>query len=333
VSRERPPADPAALDAWLADREAALGDVRPGAEAGIDWVGEAGVRTPLAVVYLHGFSASRAETAPLPERLAEALGANLFHSRLTGHGRTPAAMGEADAAGWLEDAAEALEIGRRIGERVVLVGTSTGATLATLLAAEAPPDLAALVLIAPNFGPKDRRSFLLGWPGARIWVPWIVGAERVVEPENEAHARGWTTTYPSTALVPMQQLVKHVRRAPLERIAVPVLALWCDADTVVDAGRTRPTLARMTGTRVVAEALPAREDPDVPNPSQHVIVGDAFAPGATTPVLERVLGFLSDAGVPPSSDAGVPPSSDAGVPPGVEADTPPGSSAGVRPGR
>lgn len=279
------------LDAWLEARERATGDVRPGAEAGVVWHGGERRRTSLSLVYLHGFSASRMETHPLSERVAQALGANLFHSRLSGHGRTPEAMGEARVEHWHEDAERALAIGRRIGERVVLVGTSTGGTLATLLAAGADPALAAMVLLAPNFGPVDPRAGLLAWPGARLWVPWIVGRQRVVEPENEGHRQHWTTTYPSTALIPMMQLVRQVRRAPLERIRIPVLAFWCDADEVVDARRTPPTLARMTGARVESERVPA-EDAGVPNPSRHLIAGDIFAPEATGPLAGRMLEFL-----------------------------------------
>lgn len=286
-----------ALDDWLAAREARFPDIRDGAEARVVWA--AGCRrTPLSLVYLHGFSATRMETAPLADRIAAELGANLFYARLTGHGRTPAAMGEARMADWIRDAELAFEIGRRLGERVIVIGTSTGATLATLLAATTSrPELAALVLLAPNFGPKDGRAGMLTWPGARLWVPWIVGRQRVVPPENDGHARYWTTTYPSTALIPMMELVRAVRRAPLQHITQPVLALFSDADEVVDARQTRPLLARMRAAAVDLEVVTVHEEDAALNPSAHVIAGDIFAPRGTGALQARILAFLRDHGV------------------------------------
>ena len=90
-------------------------DIRPGAAKRILWAGEKGARTPLAIVYIHGFSGSAEEIRPVPDEVARTLGANLYFSRLAGHGRRPAAMAEPDAGDWIEDMAEAMAIGRRLG--------------------------------------------------------------------------------------------------------------------------------------------------------------------------------------------------------------------------
>ncbi|GIV58500.1 MAG: hypothetical protein KatS3mg042_1413 [Rhodothermaceae bacterium] len=113
------PVLPGDLDAYLAAAEARFDDLRPGVEKAIVWADPATrSRTPLAVVYLHGFSATREETRPLCDTLAARLGANLFYTRLTGHGRTGEALAAATASDWLRDALEALAIGQRLGERV-----------------------------------------------------------------------------------------------------------------------------------------------------------------------------------------------------------------------
>jgi hypothetical protein len=49
---------PADLDGYLAAREGIIPGIVPGTEKRIVWAGQPGVRTPLAVVYIHGFSAT-----------------------------------------------------------------------------------------------------------------------------------------------------------------------------------------------------------------------------------------------------------------------------------
>jgi hypothetical protein len=63
--RPTPPAQLSELDAWLAAQESAIPGVRPDAAKGIVWATAEKKRTPVAVVYLHGFSATRQETAPM----------------------------------------------------------------------------------------------------------------------------------------------------------------------------------------------------------------------------------------------------------------------------
>ncbi len=290
---KRPPLQLEHLDAWLEEREGQYDDLRPDAHARIVWQGGERRRRSFAIVYLHGFSASPMETSPVCERLAGPLHANVYYPRLTGHGRGPEALSEGNAKTWIEDAREAMAIGRRIGEWVILVGTSTGGTLATLLAASGRvPELAALILIAPNFGLVDRRSALLGLPAASRWIHWLVGRERVIEAENEAHARYWTLRYATHTLVAMYALVRKVRRVAMEGIDVPVLAIFSDADQVVDASRTRSMLARVKD----AECMVV---PDGGSGSQHVVVGDAFGAENTDAVVARSLEFLTARGINP----------------------------------
>ena len=68
------------LDGWLAQRETAAGGVREGCAKQVVWA-DGHRKTPMAVLYIHGFSATGAEVRPLPDLLAEALGANLYFAR------------------------------------------------------------------------------------------------------------------------------------------------------------------------------------------------------------------------------------------------------------
>jgi alpha-beta hydrolase superfamily lysophospholipase len=270
---------PAELDPWLAEREGALPGLRHSAQKRIVWAGAAGERTPLSVVYLHGFSASAPEISPVPARVAEALGANLFLTRLTGHGRDGAALAEARAGDWIEDTAEAMAIGRRIGARVVLIGTSTGGTLAKLAAHD--PDLseglAGVVFVSPNFRINRLGASLLTLPWARDWLPVAMGAERGFAPVNAAHAANWTTRYPSEALVPMAALVAHVRRLDPARAEAPALFLYSEHDKVVSPSAVLRMAAEWGGPVELRRFVMGPGD----DPADHVLAGDILSPGQT----------------------------------------------------
>jgi alpha-beta hydrolase superfamily lysophospholipase len=272
----------AGLSDWLAAREAAVPGLRPGAEKRLLWHGAPETVSDWAVVYLHGFSASAQETQPLPQRVAAGLGATLYLARLTGHGRDGPAMAEASLAAWRADTLEALEIGARTGRRVLLMGCSTGATLAALaLGSAAAQQVAGAVLLAPNFAPRDRRAGLLAWPGVGRLLPHLIGAERGFTPQNAAHAQGWTTRYPVSALIPMAQAVRAARRLP--KPGVPVLMLYDPRDRVVDHRQTR-RIARRWGATARAVTLGPGDDP-----ARHVIAGDILSPGMTETVAAQVL--------------------------------------------
>jgi len=278
------------VDAHLRTSEAAVPDLRPGDGKRIVWADSlTRSRTPLALVYLHGFAADPHEVEPLATDLGRALDANVYFARLAGHGRAPAAMGEIEVADWLADIAEAMAIGRRIGERVVLIGTSTGGTLATWAAAR--PDfqegLAALVLLSPNFHPRDRRSRMLLWPWGGLLARLVEGSERCFETQGPAHARHWTECHPTRALLPMMALAEEVRTSDLSRVEVPTMIVYVPADEVVDAEETRRAYDRIGSSRKRLLAVPETEDPDA-----HVPAGDILSPGTTELVREEILGFL-----------------------------------------
>ena len=280
------------VDAYVAAAEAEVPGIRPGDGKAVVWAhAEGRVRTPRSIVYLHGFSADRHEVEPLITDLARDLGANVFFTRLTGHGRDGAAMGEATVDAWLRDAAEAVEVGRAIGERVVLVGTSTGGTLA--LWAASRPELAealeALVLLSPNLHPRDRMSRLLLWPWGGVLARLVEGEERCFGTHNEAHARHWTECYPTAALLPMMALVEHVRTSRLEEIRTPALVVYAPGDQVVDPGEIEEGYRRLGSEPKVLFPV---DDPG--DPEEHVPAGDILSPGATDAVAARIRAFLAE---------------------------------------
>ncbi len=278
---------PADLDAWLARREATFADLRPAAAKEIVWAGEVGAKTPLAIVYLHGFSATKAEIRPVPDDVAAALGANLYFARLAGHGRTGEAMATATAEDWLYDYAEAMEIGRRLGERVIVIGTSTGATLAALGATEATlsEGLAGVVLVSPNFALNSPAAAILDLPFAPVWGPWVAGPERSFEPVNAAHGDNWTTRYPTAALFPMAVLMRAARAQDWTAVRVPALFVWSPQDKVIDPAWAARVAGAWGGPARVVEVTPGPGD----DPYAHVIAGRILSPSLTGTVTGAIL--------------------------------------------
>lgn len=285
---------PADLDGWLAARESVFSDIVPGTQKRVIWQGAPGVRTPLSVVYIHGFSASSEETRPVPDMVAEALGANLYFARLAGHGRPGAAMAEASADDWMTDLAEALAIGARIGDRVVVIATSTGASV--VLAGLATPELraampaadkvAGVAMISPNLRLASAiNNWVLDLPGADRFVPALIGADQEWPARNPDHARYWALRYPTAALFPMTKAMRAARAADPGRVAVPLLVLTSPDDIVVSPAATDDMAARWGGP-VDREAWPQRPGMDF---EAHVIAGDIRSPGMTKAAADRIL--------------------------------------------
>ncbi|MEF2549974.1 alpha/beta fold hydrolase [Aurantimonas sp. A2-1-M11] len=285
--------DPTAIgsdpDTYLARTEADIPNLRPNAQKEIVWAYPASrARTPIALVYVHGFSSAKGETRPLADLVAASLGANLFYTRLTGHGRDGAAMEQAEVNAWVNDLAEAVAIGRSLGNRVIVIGSSTGGTLATFGATRPGlmEDVAGLVLISPNFGLRDRWAFVLDLPWARDILPLIGGETRGFEPASDAQASNWTTSYPIGALVPMAALVRATLRADISDITIPVLALFSRDDQIVDPAATEAVMARWQAPHELVEVSESGD------PAHHVLAGDIVSPQTTDELAARIVAWV-----------------------------------------
>lgn len=273
--------------------EARFHDITPGVEKRVIWAGEPETKTPFAVVYLHGFSATSEEIRPVPDRIAQALGANLVFTRLTGHGRPGDAMGAVTVPLWMADTAEALAAARAVGEKVIVVSTSTGGTLSA--AAAVDPSLsqsvAAMIMVSPNFGINHPLADLATYPAARYWIPLIEGERRSWTPKDDTHATYWTTDYPTTAGVVLAALVKAVDGLDFARADIPALFWFSAGDETVRPDKTREIAGRWGGAATVNEVTVGPGDDD------HVIAGDIRSPGQTDAAVAGMLAWLAEQGI------------------------------------
>jgi len=278
------------LDTWLGQTERLAADrygLVPGTEKRITWFGE-GERTPYSVLYLHGFSATRQETAPLAATVAAALGANLFETRLAGHGRERDLLTGVHAEDWLRDAVEALTIAAQLGDRVVIIGTSTGATLAAaMLSHPAMRAVDAIVMLSPNFVPHDPGAAWLTRPAGPLLARLLVGDTRNWEPHNDAQARFWTTTYPTASAVEMMRLVDLANRQLPAEIPQRLLLFYSKDDNVVS-----PEAAVAVFEKTTAPQKTMIEIVNPGDPSHHVLAGDVLSKQKTPEIANDIVAFI-----------------------------------------
>ncbi len=283
------PTLPDDIDEYLRASESQFNDLTPGTEKTIVWNDTSRTKTPLSIVYLHGFSASRQETAPLCDVIAEELGANLFYTRLAGHGRPGEALGAATVDDWIDDAVEALAIGRKIGDEVIVVGTSTGATLAMWVLAQPgmQRQVKANIMLSPNFAPKDRNARVALWPWGRQIMRAAVGRLRRWEARNELQERYWTTEYPVKAIVTMMTLVDQVDNTDLGLIDTPSLVLYAELDDVISVDKIKQRFPDLGATRKELVAVDTSSVSD-----SHVLAGDVVAPARTRSIADQIISFV-----------------------------------------
>ncbi len=278
------------LDAYFTAQESRFADLRGGVEKRVVWAGQIGERSDWVVVYIHGFSATSEEIRPVPDRLAERLGANLVFTRLQGHGRSNDAMGEATVEGWMTDLAEALEAARRVGDRILVLSNSTGGTLsaAAALDADLNRNVAGYVFFSPNFAINNPLAPALTWPAARYWMPLIAGRRYSFETRSPEQEKYWTTEYPSVAVFPMAALVQKVRSLDFGAAQTPALIWYSPNDQVVRADAIDKVAAAWGGPKdIVNPELGPGDDP-----FEHVLAGAIMSPGQTDTVVDALLAWV-----------------------------------------
>jgi len=203
--------------------------IKPNNEAEIVWTDTANKQqTEYAVVYLHGYSASKEEGNPIHINLAKKIKANLYLSRLSDHGvDTVQAMEYLTADRLWESAKQALEIGKRLGKKVILVGTSTGGTL-TLKLAATYPDIYSIILISPNVAINEDLAFLVNNPWG-LQMSRIVrgGKEEIVKDKSDEYKKYWYTQYRLESVVQLEELVEtSMTEETFKNIKQPTLLVY-----------------------------------------------------------------------------------------------------------
>lgn len=199
------------FEAYLTDKNSAL-KIKPDNESRIFWANDSlKNKTNYCLLYIHGFSASWYEGEPVHTNFARRYGMNLYIPLLASHGiDTTEALVDMTPDRLYESAKEALVAAQVLGEKVILMSTSTGGTLSLKLAAEFPELIEALILLSPNVAINNPAAFLLSKPwGLQIARQVYKGNYRITNTDFASEdCRYWNCKYRLEAVVYLQQLVE-----------------------------------------------------------------------------------------------------------------------------
>lgn len=297
---------PPEVEQFIAARENEIGNVREEARARIVWADAAAKnKTETGLVYLHGFKASHGEGHPVHRKIAETFGFNAYLARLKGHGLyDEAPFGELTADDFRESAEFALKAGLGISKRVVLMGTSTGASLALYLAAREHyrQHIAAVILYSPLIRFYGMQQFLQpGW--SRNILSRIPGNDYLVKVASETGEaqKIWYDRYRLRGAIALGRFISEtMREETFRRVRCPAFIGYYYRDPLhrdrVIALRPLKKLPGLLGSGTESARLV-----NFPEAGTHVIASELYS-NSVGRVLRETSRFLEDFGMHPVTE-------------------------------
>jgi pimeloyl-ACP methyl ester carboxylesterase len=283
------------LEEYVKGKESKL-RIKPENEARIVWADDsAKAKTPFSVVYLHGFTASQEEGDPIHMNFADSFGCNLYLSRLAEHGLvTEEPLRDLTADKYWESAKEALAIGTRLGQKVILMGTSTGGTNALQLAAAYPDKVHGLILLSPNIEIFDPNAPLLN-------NPWGLQAARLIKKsdyvmssdQSETYRKYWYSKYRLEGVVALQEMIETtMNKETFSKVKAPVLLMYYYKDAIRQDSVVKVSAMSRMFSQLGTPAA-AKREVAVPNAGDHVI-GSYIKSGDLSSVQREAFRFGSE---------------------------------------
>ena len=267
---EVPPAPE--LDSFISKKESAH-KLRPDNQARIVWVNDSAKKnTEYAILYLHGFSASQGEGDPLHKRIAQKYGCNLYLPRLAEHGiDTTEKLVNLTADKLWESAKESYSIASKLGKKVIIIGSSTGASLALMLAASYP-EIYSLILLSPNIEIFDGTAWILNNPWGYHVARIVNGSDYIISKDTRPlYKQYWSYGYRLEAVVELEEMIESAMKPALfNKVTQPTLMLYYYRDKI-----NQDSVVKVEAMQKMYKALGTPADKKrsiaVPKAGNHVI--------------------------------------------------------------
>ncbi len=251
--------------------------IRPGTESKIIW-NDSIQKTNFSIVYFHGFSATHPEGFPVHRNIAKQFGCNLFLTRFPEHGLADQnSYKNITPKQWIDYGKKAIAIGKSIGEKVIIMSTSTGGTISIYLSAY-DPAIAAQILFSPNIDLYDTNSNLLNGPwGLQLGKAFLGSEYRHVEGPDSVR-KYWTMEYHLQGLVALRELLDLTMKDEIfSKITAPVfLGYYYKDDTHKDKVVSIPAMNTFLSALTIDTALIMKRI--FPEAGNHVIASKHWNP-------------------------------------------------------
>lgn len=270
-------------------------NLRPDNEARIVWADSLHkVKTPYSIVYIPGFSATWAEGDPVHKQIASHFGCNLYLGRTAGHGvDSPDALKELTPSMYAGSAEQALAIGKALGEKVIVMGTSAGGMLALYLAAR-HPEIDGLILYSPCVAVANPALKLVTKPWGKQILDQVFSGEYVVNTNYKGgRSRYWFPQYHTNGLITLQTMIDEYMTPELfQKVKQPVfMGYYYKDEDHQDNVVSVPAMLEMFDQ--LGTPVNKKEKVDFPNADAHVIASH-FTSHDLNGVYQRTEKFMKD---------------------------------------
>ncbi len=277
------------VSSFVANKEAQF-NTKQDNEARIIWGDSANKKTEYVLLYLHGFSASWYEGYPVNTDFQKHFGCNAYFARLHEHGLVSGApLLDMTPKKLYDSAKEALLIAKTLGDKVIIMSTSTGGTLSLMLAADYPDLVAGQILYSPNIEIKQGSAKLLP-------MPWGLQLGKIVEGEmrklegSELESKYWDLEYRIEATIYLQQLLnERMNESTFSKVTCPTFVGYYYKDK-----KNQDNIVRVSAIKEMYNLLGSevKQEISFPDAERHTIAFvEAGNPAAVT---EATIDFVEE---------------------------------------
>jgi esterase/lipase len=218
------------ISEFVQQKESENTQLKPDNEAKIIWVDSLNPqKTKYAFLYVHGFSASQMEGDPVHRQVAAAFNGNLVLARVAGHGEKTSdqTLGNVSADDYYASVENYLAIAKKVGQEVIVMGTSFGGAMSVYLASK-HPEIKAIILFGPCIEVADPNAALLDNPWGLQLARLIKGGNyNEIPTKNKEHDAYWNLHYRLEAIVEMQNFLTHtMHKEVFSQVKMPVLLTY-----------------------------------------------------------------------------------------------------------